>query len=503
MMRAQSDRRRLAGPYRCRSKYSLAAMASLLALAGCTSSTRASGTSSTPAVSTTGGSAATTGGPASPVQSSAATTGGPASPIQATTVSKPVTITFLHTYTGSDEDTIKALVNQFQSQNTNITVQEQSVGGYAALTQKNVAALQAGHPPNVSIAYEADIQTYLPSNRVLNLSPYATDPTAGLDAASKAAILPIEISRNSYAAKGGQLYGFPFTVADVVLYYNKTMLASAGIATPPATWDQFKADCAQIMTKLKKPCYPASIDASTVNAIGFSYGVSPLKVDGSGVNYGDAGWTPVFQLLSDLAKQKYAYSTAGLADASTADQSDFVAQQAAFIMRTSRSIPFVSGAIGSKFAWAAAPLPQGTATDNPRTVVFGPNLVAFTNSDPDKELASWLFVKFLGSASAQSYWAEHTGNLPIRTDVGGDPGFKDYLSKNPAQQVGSDSLPDAQYEGGIIANGALTLIMPSQVRTDLQNIEAALLTNSIDVKTAQQQIVSEADPLVAKARQGT
>ena len=38
---------------------------------------------------------------------------------------------------------------------------------------------------------------------------------------------------------GGQIYGLPLTVDTLALYYNKDLLDRAGIATPPATWEEF------------------------------------------------------------------------------------------------------------------------------------------------------------------------------------------------------------------------------------------------------------------------
>ncbi|PIT86151.1 MAG: hypothetical protein COU33_04755 [Candidatus Magasanikbacteria bacterium CG10_big_fil_rev_8_21_14_0_10_43_6] len=40
-------------------------------------------------------------------------------------------------------------------------------------------------------------------------------------------------------AIGGQMYGLPLSVDTLALYYNKDLLDRAGIATPPATWEEF------------------------------------------------------------------------------------------------------------------------------------------------------------------------------------------------------------------------------------------------------------------------
>ncbi len=40
------------------------------------------------------------------------------------------------------------------------------------------------------------------------------------------------------AILGGQVYGLPLSYDSMALYYNKTLLDQAGIATPPTTWDE-------------------------------------------------------------------------------------------------------------------------------------------------------------------------------------------------------------------------------------------------------------------------
>ncbi len=42
--------------------------------------------------------------------------------------------------------------------------------------------------------------------------------------------------------KNHHIYGIPLTVDTMALFYNEDLLANAGIAQPPTTWDEFKKD---------------------------------------------------------------------------------------------------------------------------------------------------------------------------------------------------------------------------------------------------------------------
>ncbi len=44
------------------------------------------------------------------------------------------------------------------------------------------------------------------------------------------------------------IYALPLSVDTLAMFYNKNLLASAGIATPPATWDEFEADVQKLRT---------------------------------------------------------------------------------------------------------------------------------------------------------------------------------------------------------------------------------------------------------------
>jgi multiple sugar transport system substrate-binding protein len=59
-------------------------------------------------------------------------------------------------------------------------------------------------------------------------------------------IMPKFLNDTAYQ---GTPYGIPFATSTRVLYYNKKILAAAGITSPPQTWAQLQADAAKIKAK--------------------------------------------------------------------------------------------------------------------------------------------------------------------------------------------------------------------------------------------------------------
>lgn len=406
-------------------------------------------------------------------------------------VGKPTTISFWHVYTGADGAAIDSLVKKFEAAHPGISVEPQFVGGFNDLNKKVVSALQAGSPPDLAIGYPPNVLDYVKSKRVLDLTPYIGKARVGLDDKDLADILPGELRRNRYSAQKGAYLSFPFAVNVAVLYYNADLLAKAGFDSPPQTWTDFERAC-QAVKSLGKLCYSANANASTLNALGYSHGTGPLTADGKAA-FDTAPWKEVFGLLGRLVDS----GTTRLAsngDAQTVDQNEFVSGQAAFIIRSSRAAPFLAKAIGNKFRWNAAALPQATATDKPTTALYGPGLVVFT-SDADRQLASWQLIRFLSSPEAQASWATSTGNLPIRRSVLTDPVYAAYLQKHPPTAVSAGLVANAQWEGALGDDG-IVAFLPQKLRNSMEDLEAGVLSGAIEPDAAQSQLQAAAAQLL-------
>lgn len=407
-------------------------------------------------------------------------------------VSKPTTITFWHVYTGADGAALDKLVDKFEAANPDVKVNTQFVGGFLDVHKKVVSALQAGSPPDVSIAYPPNVLEYVKSKRVLDLTPYVEKPGIGLAKADTADILPGELQRNRYSMNDGRYLSFPFAVNVAVLYYNADLLGKAGFDSPPQTWAELERQC-QAVKALGKTCYAANANASTLNAIAYSHGTAPVTPEGK-ASFDTPQWGETLGLLGRLVDSG-STRLAGSGDAQTVDQNEFVSGQAAFIIRSSRAAPFLTKAVGDQFRWNAAPIPQATQTKSPTTALYGPGLAAFT-SDSDRQLASWQLIRFLASAEAQASWATSTGNLPIRRSVQTEATYAAYQKKHPATAVAVGLAAEAQWEGALGDQG-IVAFLPQKLRNSMEDLEAGLLSGAIKPADAQTQLQAQATQLLA------
>jgi multiple sugar transport system substrate-binding protein len=81
-----------------------------------------------------------------------------------------------------------------------------------------------------------------------------------------------------------------------------------------------------------------------------------------------------------------------------------------------------------EFETAVMPIPQINA-DNPRMISQGPSVCVFNKTDPQRVLASWLFVQYLLSNEVQIAYSQTEGYVPVTKKAQESDEYKDYLSR--------------------------------------------------------------------------
>lgn len=428
------------------------------------------------------------GGSSSPDESSAASgdATGSADSSSSSGGSGNVSIDFWHVYNAADGEAMDKLIAEFETENPGITVNGQFIGGFGDLGKKVVSALQAGNPPDLAIAYQTDVTNYMTSGKVLSLDSYVEDATDGLTSEDLDDIIPEELTINRYASADGDYMSFPFTANLLVMYYNKDILSQSGIDAPAKTWAEFTEQCAAIKAATNLPCYSASSNSSTMDGIAYSFGADTVDADGK-PTFDQPAWTDALTMLSDLAGAGEVELAATQASVSSPDVSTFVGGGAAYILTSSRNVPFVQETIGDAFDWGTTMLPQKSADADPVTTLYGPGIAAFDTGDQARARAAWLFTRFLVSPEAQSQWAAQTGNLPIRTSVVDDSTYQSRLTDYPATKLAVDSLKYGRFEGATGDKGVIAPVL-SQTRTAIEDAMTAVLSSGADVAAVQQKL---------------
>ncbi|MDX6261679.1 MAG: multiple sugar transport system substrate-binding protein [Kribbellaceae bacterium] len=214
----------------------------------------------------------------------------------------------------------------------------------------------------------------------------------------------------------GKTYAIGFDVAPTVMYYNKTLLAKAGIEAPsktkPMTWETFR-DLANELTKPPDQygftCAPAIDDlVSWIYSAGGNVMNDAQSV--STLNRPEA--MQAMQFVIDLfVKDKVTPPISNLVTESSL--SNFMEGNVAFMQNGPWQVVNVRKA---KFDWDVIPFPAGAAGSTPR--VSGSSFAIPSGvKGNDLELA-WRLLKTLTSTGALDIYAQAGRNNPARLSAG-------------------------------------------------------------------------------------
>jgi len=333
---------------------------------------------------------------------------GPATQVDGVDASKPVELTFWHTQTAANKDTLQAIIDDFHKENPNITIKPEFVDGYTNTYKKVMAAISGGGLPDMAVAYESMVADYMDANAVVSFDDYVKSTKYGLTKADVDDIVPAFWEASKYPQFKNQMLSFPFTKSMLAMYYNADLLKAAGIAKAPETWDDFQAAC-DALQKNNVKCLAISVDASTIDGWIYSRGGTLLSDDEKSVKFNAAPAYDSLSLIQSLVKKGEAYQISK----QFADQADFGAQRVAFAFATTSGLNFWNKEVGGKFNWGVGVLPHAKDV-KPVTVQYGGNIAIF-KSTPEKQLAAWKFVKYFTSKDVTARWAAASGYTPVRT----------------------------------------------------------------------------------------
>jgi ABC-type glycerol-3-phosphate transport system substrate-binding protein len=375
---------------------------------------------------------------------------------------------------------LRDIVGEFNKGRTGVPLDAQYIGGYSEIFRKVTASIEAGKLPAMAASYESMTSEYIKAGAVAELDPFVKDPKLGYTDADLQDFFPVVMEINRYPQFDNRMYSFPYTKSVLMLYFNETVLKSAGLdGTPPRTWGDFLAQCRAVTQKTGKPAYALNVDASTVDGMIYSMGGDLLN--GNTTLFDQPPAIKTFELLETLAKEKLCYQ---ITPQTFDDEAAFSQNQVAFYIRTSSGRTSVLRLMqGKTEGWGIAMLPQADP-NNPHTVLFGANVCIF-NVPKEQQTAAWEFVKFFTSPDVNVRWALATGYVPIRKSAANDPRMQAFWNEWKYNRAAYDCLPFARPEPKLAGW--------QKVRTQIEKAETAVLTGLQPARDAATHLKKEAD----------
>ena len=353
-----------------------------------------------------------------------------------------VTITWWHQHSRAREEGLKKMIEDFNRTNEfGITVIAEYAGGYDDIYNKMVTGIAANSVPELVVAYQNQASGYQVSGALVDLAPYAKDRKWGLGDAEKDYFEGI-LAQDVNAQFDNQQIGFPPNRSLEVLYYNKTWLQKLGYSAPPASWDEFYEICKAATDKANdKFGYAIRTDASNVFSQVISRGGDIVKPKGAGYSFNTKEAMASMEFMQKLYQEGYAIKIAE----QYGDQTDFGNGKIMFAMGSTSGLAYFGSAVSgsdSPFDWDVAPIPHTTA--KPVMNMYGAS-ISVCKTTPEKQLASWIFLKWFTEPEQQARWVEVANYFPVRKST--DAGLSDYFAKDPKYKSAYDILKTSITKG--------------------------------------------------------
>jgi multiple sugar transport system substrate-binding protein len=315
-----------------------------------------------------------------------------------------VTLTYWNGFTGPDGPTVTKLVHEFNQTHPNITI-NMSIMPWDVFYQKLLPALAAGNGPNMVAMDTQQLPQYATKNVFLPLTSYYANPANDTSVLLPGAVAGTKVNGTEYAV--------PVNFAPMMLYWNKTLFARAGISGPPTNWTQWQSDAVKLSHGGKSPQYGIALaENNTIpmwpvllwaNGGGIT---NPQATQGMLSN--SASVDAVTQWAALVIKHGIAPLNINGADA----DSLFQAQKAAMEMNG----PWATTAYKTAGVnFGLAPVPAGPAKTVTLADVTSMSLNA--KDSPAQVSAAETFFTWWNSKNSQVDYAVHTGFVPTRTDV--------------------------------------------------------------------------------------
>ncbi len=325
------------------------------------------------------------------------------------------------------EADVRAMTDAFTKANPDIKVNLEFVP-YEGLHDKTVLAQGAGNAYDV-VLFDVIWPAEFAANKVL------VDVSSKITDEMKKGVLPGAWTTVKY---GDKFYGMPWILDTKYLFYNKEILAKAGIANPPKTWEELSAD-AKIIKDKGILASPIAWSWSQAEAAICDYTTLVSAFGGDFLKDGK----PAFQTGGGLDALKYMVDSykSGVTNPNSKEfleedvRKVFENGDAAFALNWTYMYNMANDPKDSKVAGKVGVVPApGVAGKSEASAVNGSMGLGVTTASKHQDEA-WKYIVFMTSQQTQNAYAKLS--LPIWASSYTDPAVtKDQEELIAAAKVG-------------------------------------------------------------------
>ncbi|MDX2511645.1 MAG: ABC transporter substrate-binding protein [Desulfobacterales bacterium] len=369
---------------------------------------------------------------------------------------------------------VDKLVQDFETENSDITVKAIYSGNYSDTMTKAMTALKGGTPPDLSVILSTEIFTLIDNDAILAFDDLIAT------AEEKQWLNSFYPALMENSRTGGKTWSIPFQRSTIVMYYNKDAFRKAGLDpdSPPATWDELVAMGKKLTTKDSSG--KVTQWGLEIPSTGYPYWMfGALSRQNSEVLMNDAGTETYFDhpgviqaldFWKDLGR-KYQIMPEGTIEWGTL-RSDFLEQKTAMMWHSTGNLTAVKK--NASFDFGVAMLPAKKERGTP---TGGGNFYIFKQATAEKRAAALKFIKWMTQPERTAQWSIGTGYLGTRPDAYTTTMLESYVKDFPPAAVARDQLKYATAELSVHENGRIYKTLNDAIQaalTDAKTPEEAL-----------------------------
>lgn len=374
---------------------------------------------------------------------------------------KKYTVQFWHELSGSNLDYLNTVIKAFNDTHPNIQVVATYQGSYDDGYTKLQQAIASGTVPDIDMVERAYVQYFANNNALVDLNPYFKNSKVSTDIFVKG------LTGHSYF--DNHFNAIPFNRSTPIMYVNKTLLDSKGLAVPK-TWDELKTVTNALVEKngdqVTRYGMTMPFDTWYPMAMVMQAGGKFLNDKGSSVGYTDAVGNKVFGFLKNLQNTNALYYPPTQGSGTTANQM-FTSGKVGILWTSTGSYGGLKKAVNGAFQIQTAFLPKEQKYATP---TGGANIVVPAKSA--NKAAAWEFIKWmLTDSKGLQQFVALSGYLPTTTTMVKSQQFQDLWKQDANYKVAYDQLQYAM-------DTNKTVVWPDINKEDEAAIQAIMYNNA-------------------------
>lgn len=355
--------------------------------------------------------------------------------------SKPTEVNFWHSLSGSNEETLKEIVDAYNTTvgaERGITVNPLYQGSYEDFSTKMAAAMQSGDtdglPDLVQLSskgiFDVKDSSYIyPIQNMIDIDPEGID-ISNLNSASAA-----------YCTYNGKLLGAPLSTSSVIMYYNKDHFDEVGLdpENPPKTIAEL-AEAVGALTKKsggKIERYGLGtklrffILGTWIPSMGPEYMMFNNDNGRSGTPT-EISMTKDGSLSKVLTEWSKVLETGGVEFTDMKPNESFLSGYYSIMFASTSSLAnSILEAEQKGINLGVAEIVRVDEKGSLATGIGGSAIYMMDRGSDDSRLASWDFVKYLATPEVSAQWFTGTGYYPMNMQAMDTEMVKERIKEDP------------------------------------------------------------------------